>query len=70
MVCVCAAPARALEIARALPDMSCGLVGDVLVARLLDSNVPALRERYLDLWLALRAGLFGLPASLSRLWHV
>jgi urease accessory protein len=70
MVCVCEMPARALEIAREQPGISCGLVGGVLVARLLDSDVPALRERYLGLWLALRAGLFGLPASLSRLWHV
>lgn len=70
MLCVCADPAQALEIARAQAGISCGLVGDVLIARFLDADVPALRERYLGLWQALRAGLFGLPASLSRLWHV
>ncbi len=70
MLCVCGAPVQALEIARGQAGISCGLVGNVLIARFLDSDVPALRERYLGLWLALRAGLFGLPASLSRLWHV
>jgi len=70
MLCVCGAPARALEIARGQAGVSCGLVGDVLIARFLDADVPALRERYLGLWLALRSGVFGLPASVSRLWHV
>ncbi|MBI3507233.1 MAG: urease accessory protein UreD [Proteobacteria bacterium] len=70
MVCVCGSPDKALEIARARPGVSCGLIGPVLVARLLDPDAAALRERYLDLWLALRTGLFGLPERLSRLWHV
>jgi urease accessory protein len=70
MVCVCATPAKALEIARERPGVSCGLVGRILVARLLDRDVAALRGRYADLWLALRTGLFGLPDRLSRLWHV
>jgi urease accessory protein len=70
MVCVCAAPAKALEIARERPGVSCGLVGRILVARMLDSDVAALRGRYSDLWLALRTGVFGLPDRLSRLWHV
>ncbi len=70
MVCVCATPGKALEIARDRPGVSCGLVGRILVARLLDRDVAALRGRYSDLWLALRTGLFGLPDRLSRLWHV
>jgi urease accessory protein len=69
LVCACAAPDRALEIARDRDGVACGLVGGLLVARLLDRDVPALRERYLGLWQALRAGLFGLPDRLSRLWH-
>jgi len=70
MVCVCADPAAALATAREQPGVSCGLVGDLLVSRLLDADIAALRARYVALWGALRMRLFGLPQRLSRLWHV
>ena len=69
-VCVCADPAAALAIARAQPEIAGGLVGRIFVARLLDSDPAALRQRYVALWCALRSGLFGLPDRVSRLWHV
>jgi urease accessory protein len=70
LVCLCADPAAALATARAQPGVSCGLVGDLLVVRLLDADIAALRARYVALWGALRARLFELPQRLSRLWHV
>jgi urease accessory protein len=70
LVCVCADPAAALAIGRAQPEISGGLVGRIFVARLLDSDPAALRQRYVALWCALRGGLFGLPERVSRLWHV
>lgn len=70
LVCVCADPAAARATAREQPGVSCGLVGDLLVARLLDDDIAALRARYAALWGLLRARLFGLPQRLSRLWHV
>ncbi|MBL8805843.1 MAG: urease accessory protein UreD [Rhodospirillales bacterium] len=70
MVCLADDPAQALEIARGQAGVSCGIVNGVLVARLLDRDVPALRGRYCRLWQALRHGIFGLPEGISRLWHV
>ncbi|MBI1243675.1 MAG: urease accessory protein UreD [Alphaproteobacteria bacterium] len=70
LVCATGDAAGALEIARSQAGVSCGLVGGLLVARLLDPDVPALRARYCRLWQALRHGVFGLPDGISRLWHV
>ncbi len=70
LVCASRQPTAALEIARAEAGVSCGLVGGILVARIIDADVPGLRARYCRLWQALRAGVFGLPAGISRLWHV
>jgi urease accessory protein len=70
LVCAVPDPAAALAIARGQDGISCGLVGGLLVARLLDPDAAALRKRYVMLWRALRTGLFGLPDRVSRLWHV
>lgn len=70
LVCAARDPDGALAVARGQDAVACGRVGGLVVARLLDGDVPRLRARYVALWTALRAGVFGLPARVSRLWHV
>jgi urease accessory protein len=72
LVCADADPEKARDIARASLEgaANAGIVAGLLVVRLLDPDPARLRRDYARVWCALRAGLWGLPGRLPRLWHV